>query len=151
VWDEPDRPERRLYHGRPTGSAMPLMWAQGEYIKLLRSKMDGQVFDMIPEVAARYRGASRTRERMEIWRPNRQVRRVARGSTLRVQAPDAFRLRWSDDQWQTVRDTIASSTALGVAFVDVSIGREQQAPIVFTFLWTAGDRWEGRDYEVVVG
>jgi glucoamylase len=87
---------------------------------------------------------------VEIWRPNRKVRRVARGSTLRVQAPDAFSLRWSDDQWQTVRDTVASSTALGVAFVDISIGSEQQAPIVFTLLWTTGDRWEGRNYEVAV-
>lgn len=150
VWDEADRPERRLYHGRPTGAAMPLMWAHGEYIKLLRSSMDGHVFDLIPDVAARYLGASRTRTRVEIWKPNRQVRRVARGSTLRVQAAEAFRLRWSDDQWQTVRDTAASSTALGVPFVDIVTGLEQRAPILFTFLWTADNRWEGRDYAVVV-
>jgi glucoamylase len=87
---------------------------------------------------------------VEIWKPNRQVRRVARGSTLRVQAAEAFRLRWSDDEWQTVRDTVASSTALGVAFVDIVIGLEQRAPILFTFLWTAGDRWEARHYAVVV-
>jgi len=31
---------------------------------------------------------------------------------IRDQATDAFRLRWSDDQWQTMRDTIVSSTAL---------------------------------------
>lgn len=150
VWDEGDRPELRLYHGRPTGSAMPLMWAHGEYIKLLRSSMDGRVFDLIPEVAARYQGASRTRQRMEIWKPNRHARSVAPGSTLRVQAPDAFRLRWSDDQWQTLHDTVASSTTLGVAYADISIGPEQQGEIVFTILWTADDRWDGRNYEVAI-
>src|SRR5579864_3981962 len=37
VWDEPDRPDIYMYLGRPTGSAMPLMWAHAEYVKLLRS------------------------------------------------------------------------------------------------------------------
>ena len=150
VWDEPDRPDRRLYHGRPTGAAMPLMWAHGEYIKLLRSTVDGQVFDLIPEVAARYRERSSGQPQWEIWKANRQVRRVARGSTLRVQAAAPFTLRWSADQWETVRDTVASSTALGLAFADIMIGPEQRAPIVFTFHWTADQRWEGRNYEVIV-
>lgn len=150
IWDEPDRPEVHLYRGRATGAAMPLMWAHAEYIKLLRSTVDGEVFDLIPEVAARYRDHSRERRRLEIWKANRQVRSVKRGYTLRVQALDAFRLRWSDDHWQTVRDTVASSTAVGVAFVDIAVGADQQAPILFTFVWADGDRWEGRDYAVVV-
>ena len=45
-----------MFLGRPTGSAMPLMWAHAEYIKLLRSVSDGHVFDLIPEVASRYLG-----------------------------------------------------------------------------------------------
>ena len=51
VWDERDQPESHMFLGRPTGSAMPLMWAHAEYIKLLRSVSDGHVFDLIPEVA----------------------------------------------------------------------------------------------------
>jgi len=31
-----------------------LMWAHADYIKLLRSVHDKQVFDFIPEVARRY-------------------------------------------------------------------------------------------------
>ncbi len=30
------------------GSAMPLMWAHAEYIKLLRSTADGKVYDTVP-------------------------------------------------------------------------------------------------------
>ena len=44
-------PEVYMYCGRPTGSAMPLMWAHAEYIKLLRSVRDGKVSDLIVEVA----------------------------------------------------------------------------------------------------
>jgi glucoamylase len=43
-----------MYRGRPTGSAMPLMWAHADYIKLLRSVREGKVFDLIAEVAKRY-------------------------------------------------------------------------------------------------
>ena len=31
VWDAADIPERELYFGRPSGSAMPLVWAHAEY------------------------------------------------------------------------------------------------------------------------
>ena len=64
-----------LYFGKPTGAAMPLMWAHAEYIKLLRSTADGQVFDLIPEVADRYRERGRARR----WRcgsRNRQIEDV---------------------------------------------------------------------------
>ena len=149
VWDDSDRPGKRLFHGRPTGAATPLMWAHGEYIKLLRSTRDGEVFDVIPEVAQRYR-AVRATNPVEIWKHNRQVRRVSRGSTLRVVGQETFRLRWSDDEWRTVRDTDAAVTSFGVAFVDVSVQMQQQAPIRFTFCWSGNSRWEGRDYEVGV-
>src|SRR5438034_10464444 len=33
VWDAADVPEHELFLGRATGSAMPLVWAHGEYIK----------------------------------------------------------------------------------------------------------------------
>ncbi len=45
VWDADDLPERELFRGRPTGSAMPLVWAHAEYVKLVRSLADGAVFD----------------------------------------------------------------------------------------------------------
>jgi len=37
VWDSPDIPEHELHTGRPSGSAMPLVWAHAEYLKLRRS------------------------------------------------------------------------------------------------------------------
>src|SRR5579864_9344614 len=85
VWDEPDRPDIYMYLGRPTGSAMPLMWAHAEYIKLLRSVADGQAFDLIPEVAERYLSGRNTRQLFEVWKRNRQVRGIRKGSTLRIQ------------------------------------------------------------------
>jgi glucoamylase len=150
AWDRPDQPEVYMYCGRPTGSAMPLMWAHAEYIKLLRSVRDGKVSDLIVEVAKRYLRARADRQLFEVWKFTRQVRSVKRGYVLRIQAPASFRLHWSGDEWQTVKDTPSSTTTLGVDFVDIPILAVQQAPIHFTFFWTADDRWEGHDYTVSV-
>ena len=54
VWDGPDIPERELRNGRPSGSAMPLVWAHAEYAKLVRSLHDGRVFDMPQQPYERY-------------------------------------------------------------------------------------------------
>ena len=45
VWDADPIPERRLYPGRPSGSAMPLAWAHAEYVKLLVSRQIGHPLD----------------------------------------------------------------------------------------------------------
>lgn len=150
VWDVSDRRESHLRFGCPTGSAMPLMWAHAEYIKLLRSIHDGQVFDLIPEVAARYRGDRHNCWPLEIWKPNRQVRTVKPGFTLRVQAPAAFTLHWTANEWRKVHDTRSTPTILGIEFVDIVLEPEQRAPIHFTFRWVDGDRWEGRDFTVEI-
>jgi glucoamylase len=54
VWDGPPIPERELESGQPSGSAMPLVWAHAEHIKLLRSLADAAVFDLPPQPVRRY-------------------------------------------------------------------------------------------------
>lgn len=149
IWDEADCPGMRMCMGKPTGAAMPLLWAHAEYIKLLRSVRDGAVFDRIGAVEDRYRNG-KGRKDLEVWKFNRQVKTVAPGRTLRIQAPAPFRLRWSPDGWALPRDTEASPTAVGIHYVDVAIARSQKAPVRFTFYWPKEDRWEGRDFEVEV-
>jgi glucoamylase len=149
VWDEPDRPDLSICFGQNAGSAMPLMWAHAEYIKLLRSAADGLVFDRIPIVAERYLG-KRGRQDLEIWKPMRRVRAICAGGVLRIQTSAPFRLRWSSDEWRTIQDSLSISTGLGAHFTDIHVPGEQRAPVRFTFCWTETQRWEGRDYEVAV-
>jgi len=54
VWDAADIPERELYAGRPSGSAMPLVWAHAECVRLQRSLQDGKLFDLPPQTVQRY-------------------------------------------------------------------------------------------------
>ena len=149
VWDGADVESAGMRLGRPTGSAMPLMWAHAEYIKLLRSVANGQVVDLIPTVADRYR-KQRGRKALEVWKPVRQVRKIAAGQTLRIQAPAPFVLHWSKDEWRSFEDTVASASGLGIFFLDIPVPQEQKSPIRFTFYWEQEARWEGRNYEVTI-
>jgi len=133
VWDQADLPSARMCLGKPSGSAMPLMWAHAEYIKLLRSVADGQVFDRIEPVAARYLNRLGRRD-LEIWTPTRQVREIAPGKTLRVMCPGHFHLRWSLDEGETHQEAHATSTGLDLSYVDIALGVKQAAGLRFTFL-----------------
>jgi glucoamylase len=149
VWDEADKPRKLMYLGQPTGAAMPLMWAHAEYIKLLRSVTDGQVFDCIPEVAAHFKNGRR-RSTMEVWKFNRQVDAIPAGIKLRVLADRAFVLRWTTDQWGTYNDTNAHATVIGLHYVDIAVPKSQRAPVTFTFRWLDDNSWEGRNYDVAI-
>jgi glucoamylase len=147
VWDSPDLQASEMYLGKPAGSAMPLMWAHSEYVRLLRSVTDGHVFDLIPIVADRYLQC-RGRKDLEVWKHSRQVRNVIAGHQLRIQASDAFRLHWTNNEWATASDTLSTSTGIGIEFADIAIPDDQSAPMQFTFFWIPGNRWEGRNYTV---
>jgi len=152
AWDEADKPEAFMFLGKPTGSAMPLMWAHAEYIKLLRSASDGKVYDSIPEVSRRYLGTRHKRKVIEVWKPHRQVRFIRRNAVLRIQGNEPFRLRWSGDNWKSQFDTNSTANALEINFVDLpeSVTSSKDACVKFTFFWLDGSEWEGRDYSVAV-
>ncbi len=149
VWDEPDRPEKGMFLGRPTGSAMPLMWAHAEYIKLLWSASQGKVFDQPAPVAERYLNR-KGRKDLEIWKFNRQVQTVRKGQTLRIQSPTLFRLHWTSDEWKTVHMEDSVTTAIGIHYRDLPVSKSQKSPIRFTFFWPEINRWEGHDFCVSV-
>jgi glucoamylase len=150
-WDQPDRPEIFMWLGQPTGSAMPLMWAHSEYIKLLRSTADGQVYDLIPQVAERYLGKRRKRKQYEVWKPNRHVRFMRAGNILRVHGTAPFTLHWSSDNWKTVQDSRSSRSTLQIDYVDLlTVVTSPGTCIRFTFLWSDDNRWEGQNYSVTV-
>jgi glucoamylase len=149
IWDAPDIPEERMYFGKATGAAIPLMWAHAEYVRLLRSVIDNKVFDRIDIVAERYCN-DKPRPVIEIWKMDRQVRKVSAGGLVRIQGEAPFVLHWSDDQWTTVRDTVSTPTALGIEYVDLQVDTKQKAPLLFTFRWSLDNRWQGVNYTVQV-
>ncbi|MCI4336189.1 MAG: glycoside hydrolase family 15 protein [Thermoplasmata archaeon] len=150
VWDTTDLPTEHMWLGRPTGAAMPLMWAHAEYLKLLRSVEDDRVFDLIPAVAERYAHCKVPRTLREVWKFNRQPRTVWASAELRFMVEAPFRLRYSLDDWRTAQELDSQATSMGIHFVDLPELPAAGGRVRFTFYWPAADHWEGRDFEIRV-
>jgi glucoamylase len=152
VWDEPDMPARRLRLGCPAGSAVPLVWAHAEYLKLLRSSLDGKVFDRIDPVDDRYctaEGRSRTRRDLEIYSLRRPIQTIPAGNTLRILDERQFDLVWSADNWATAHTT--ASRGLGSAGHSAEIAPGPGCcGVVWTLHWPETDAWLGYNVEVKV-
>ena len=150
IWDAGDIPDRELIRGRPSGSAMPLVWAHSEYIKLLRSLEDGAVFDMPPQTVARYQGATLI-PRVRPWRLGFQPATLPAGRVLRVELSEAAALLWSDNDWATSHEAAARDTGLGVWAAELPTSELPAGrSVVFTWRSTASGTWAGTDYRVVV-
>src|ERR1700735_4046988 len=100
--------------GQPAGSAVPLVWAHAEYLKLLRSAVDGKVFDRIDPVYQRYSDAEGRKKRrlgLEIYTRIRPIQQISAGCALRILDEGRFEVVWTDDGWKTTNKT--SSRGLG--------------------------------------
>lgn len=150
VWNAPDIPERELFFGRPSGSAMPLTWAHAEYIKLCRSIRERRVFDLPDETVLRYL-VHKTPSRHALWRFNQKVRTMPPGKLLRIETLTPAQVHWSLDDWHTTEDTATRDTGLGLHLVDLPTQNLPPGSVVhFTFFWPQGTRWEGRNFSVTV-
>ncbi|HEX5437108.1 MAG TPA: glucan 1,4-alpha-glucosidase [Gemmatimonadaceae bacterium] len=151
VWDAPDVPARELYTGRPSGSAMPLVWAHAEYVKLARSLYDGAVFDAPPQTLERYVRQGPRTARVALWCLNNKVRAMVAGQTLRIQTTEPAVVRWSADDWQAFRDTETADAGLGVLAAHLDTGALPPGTVVrFTLYWPVTDQWQGEDFAVSV-
>lgn len=147
IWDRMDT--RWLKLGEPAGSAMPLVWAHAEYLKLLRSAFDGEVFDRIPPVEERY-AKGHARSKIDVFKLRRPLKSIRPGYTLRITAQKHFHVLWTSDDWNT--QATVDGTALGYAgcYADLPTGAAQTGKLSFTLYWTEEDRWEGRNFDVAL-
>ena len=148
IWDEPSK--CGMEFGRPTGAAMPLVWAHAEYLKLLRSATDGRVFERIAPVESRYAGGRPQRKQLEIFKLRRPLKRIPAGSTLRFIAENRFRMLWTNDEWKTTETQDSTNVGFPGSFADVPPADAQCGRISFTLFWPGENRWEGRNFDVEI-
>ena len=105
VWDDAPIPSRRLYPGRPTGSAMPLAWTHAEFIKLTVSRQRGTTSDCPRAVFERYRGGMRL-PRTTVWSERAPVVEYITGRDLLVNLQSEAMVRWRvperSGEWQEI-------------------------------------------------
>jgi glucoamylase len=150
VWDAAPIPERDLQPGKPTGSAMPLVWAHAEYVKLLRSLADGRVFDTPPHTTRRYLGKTRN-ARCRPWREDCPAAGVLSGQNLRLDLAAESIVRYTRDDWKTQADVATSATVLGLHIAELpTAGMAVGDKLVFTWRRKADEVWRGQNFEARV-
>ena len=148
VWDAAPIPARGLEPGRPTGAAMPLVWAHAEFLKLAASRRLERPFDRPASVWERYRGERPPLTRV-IWAEQAAVNELPEGVPLTIALRDPGAVRWGLDGWQEVReqDTVANPLGLHVLEIDT---RRLRAGRRIDLTYRSGTRWVGRDFCVQV-
>lgn len=150
VWDSADIPGRELWRGRPSGSAMPLIWAHAEYIKLVRSLLDGRVFDLPVNTVQRYIHDKTVSPRV-CWRRTLARQQIPAGKILRIELDRPATIHWSSDNWHTVTDSPTLDSAIGIHYFDLpSAALTMGDRIVFTLAWVEPQEWIGEDFYVEV-
>ncbi|HUL28936.1 MAG TPA: glucan 1,4-alpha-glucosidase, partial [Thermodesulfobacteriota bacterium] len=140
VWDSQDIPKRELFFGKPSGSAMPLVWAHAEYVKLRRSLQEGHVFDMPQQTVERY-VTQKTTSPHAIWSFGDRCRSIPPGKILRLELSSPALVHWSGDGWSTFQDVQTKDTHFGIFVADLPTGRFSAGTMVhFTFYWTKETR-----------
>ena len=148
VWDAAPIAARGLAPGRPTGAAMPLVWAHAEFLKLAASRGLKRPFDRPESVWERYRGV-RPLLTHAIWTEQAPLSQLPEGCalTIALRAPGA--IRWGLDGWQDAReqDTQANTLGLHLLHIDAPLLR---AGRTLDFTFRNGANWVGRDFHVRV-
>jgi glucoamylase len=149
VWDSIAIPDRGLHPGQPSGSAMPLVWAHAEYIKLALSIATGAPVDRPARTWARYRGRRPT-PNYALWQPRQRVAHMATGLELRLLLPDSARVHWGTNGWQQPADVDTEDCGLGHVARLPTQTLCAGTSIDFTFYWPDRAMWHDEKFQVQV-
>jgi len=148
VWDSAPLPARGLFPGRPTGAAMPLVWAHAEYLKLAASRTLKRPFDRPQAVWERYRGERPLLTRA-VWTQQAPLTQIPEGCALTIALRDAGAVRWGLDGWQDARDQDTRANSLGLHLLEIDTPR-LRAGRTLDFTFRHGAEWAGEDFHILV-
>jgi glucoamylase len=155
VWDAAPIPELGLLPGRPTGSAMPLLWTHAEFLKLLIARQQRRPIELLQSVEQRYRASADNAYAARValawhWRCEVPVLKHETGRALLIEDRRAFTLHFGYDGWQRVEERAALPQPFGLWAVRLS-HEELSGPAQLNFTRRYDERWEGVDHSVALG
>ena len=148
VWDAAPIPERFLFPGRPSGSAMPLLWSHAEFLKLFVARDAKRPVELLESMRARY-GQRMPKAKNTRWRNETPARHLEVGRTLLVEDRRPFTLHFGFDGWRDVSELSAQPMPFGLW--GVAVGPELcggRSRVNFTRRYAEG--WEGEDHTVAI-
>jgi glucoamylase len=150
IWDSENIPQYGLYLGKPSGSAMPLVWAHSEYIKLCRSLGAKKIFDMPSQTKERYLDKKQG-SKIIIWGFNNKYKYIPKGSILRIQCLTSALVRWSIDGWATQHEIPTFDSGVGTHYADLKVDHlDHGHKVEYTFYWNEAQVWENQSYTLSI-
>ncbi|HUW26978.1 MAG TPA: glycoside hydrolase family 15 protein [Sulfuriferula sp.] len=147
VWDADPIPAHDLYPGKPSGSAMPLVWAHAEYIKLCLSHAQGSPVDRPEQTWLRYRG-QRPQIPYYLWRLKQRLRNLPAGKELRLLLHAPARVHWGRNGWQEMADADTQDWGLAhIAALPTTLLNPGDT-LEFTLYWPDTGQWQGEDFQI---
>jgi glucoamylase len=149
VWDTAPVPSLGLEPGKPTGSAMPLVWAHAELLKLLAAQDRRRPLELLDSVWQRYAG-TRPFAPTWFWRSEVPFDTLARSRSLVIEAQRPFTLHLGWNGWHDVDDRPSEPLGLGMHGVRLDAAQLLPGTVVnFTRRYDDdGSGWEGVDHAV---
>jgi glucoamylase len=150
VWEAEPIPAQGLFPGRPSGSAMPLVWAHAEFMKLVASLRLGRPIGRPEPVWLRYGGIKPTASRAH-WTRRMPVGWIRPGQRLRLILEAPSLVHWGLDDWQDASDALTTVGALGLHVVDLPTeGLDTGQRILFSVQDLAAERWIEQDRVILI-
>jgi glucoamylase len=146
VWDAAPIPALGLEPGRPSGSAMPLLWTHAEFLKLLIARERRRPIELLQCVEQRYRAAGSAATDWH-WRDEVPVLQLAAGRGLLIEDREPFSLHFGFDAWQRIEERAALAQPFGIWAVHLS-AEELAAAAVLNFTRRYERGWEGADHSI---
>src|SRR5262249_30909465 len=163
VWNGSPISGLGLPPGRPSGAAMPLVWAHAEFLKLLVAREHGRPIEWLDSLETYFghaaigrqggliaRAANHTRVGLCHWREEVPVTRLARGQSLAIEDRVPFTLHLGFDDWQRIEDRRAELRAYDLCSVVISrwvVGRADELNVTRC----RERRWECVDHRIELG
>jgi glucoamylase len=148
VWDGPPLPRYGLEPGKPTGSAMPLVWAHAEFLKLLYARKEKRPIELLNCVEKHLRDKS-ANTGIWHWRTETPFATLPADRDLLVEMQSPFILHVGFDGWNSVEDRPSAPLPFGRHGVRLTRGElAGRRALDFTRYFLNEGRWEGVDYHV---
>ncbi len=149
VWDSVPIAKYGLEPGRPSGGAMPLLWAHAEFLKLLVARAAGKPVELLKAIEERYAAKVPTAATWH-WRTEARFDRLVEGRRLAVEDRQSFVLHFGFDGWQNLSERWATRGPFGLW--SVTFTAEELKPYEeLNFTRRLENGWEGADHCVTLG
>src|ERR1700685_2447216 len=147
VWDSAAIDDRGLFPGRPSGSAMPLLWSHAEFVKLLIARANGRPLELLNDVERHFSSARARHVTVRHWRAGVPFSMLERDVSLLIEDSRPFTLHWGVNAWQQIQDREATVSPWGLWAVRFSAA-DISGYSRLDFTRRYADGWEGVDHSL---